>query len=86
MSPFVSQVVGIILGLDGIPGFRTLLGLTIVTIGNLIKSYGNKLKALETVEKICKEENIPSKLQMSILGSARKFSSGDLNISDSIGK
>lgn len=86
MSPFISQVVAIILGLDGVPGFRTLLGLTIVTVGNLIKSYGNKLKAIETIEKICKEENIPQAVQMSVLGSMRKISSGDLNISDSLSK
>ena len=86
LYPFLSQVVGVALGLDAIPGFRTLFGLTIVTIATLLSSYGSKLKAINTVQKIWDEENIPSKVQMSFLGSMRKLSSEVLSFNDSTEK
>ena len=86
LYPFLSQVVGITLGQDGIPGFRTLFGLTIVTIATLLWSYGSKLKAITTVQKIWDNENIESKVQMSFLGSLRKISSEEIFANDSIEK
>ena len=73
--PFLSQTIGVLLGQDKIPGFRTMLGLVIVTIGTLITSYGTKLKAIETVHQICKQEQITSKVQLSTFAKERKDSS-----------
>lgn len=51
-EPFISQAVGVLMGQDKIPGFRTIFGLTIITIGCLIASYGTRVKAIEQVEKL----------------------------------
>lgn len=51
-EPFISQVVGVILGQDSVPGFRTVFGLTIITVGTLVSSYGTRMKAVEQVQKI----------------------------------
>jgi hypothetical protein len=54
-QPFITQVVAVLLGQDEIPGFKTVLGLSIITIGTLTASYGSRLKAGKVVEKICEE-------------------------------
>lgn len=51
-EPFIAQVVGVLLGQDKIPGFRTIFGLVIITVGTLVSSYGSRVKAVEQVEKL----------------------------------
>lgn len=51
-EPFISQIVGVLMGQDGIPGFRTIFGLTIITLGTLVAGYGTRVKAVEIIEKI----------------------------------
>ena len=51
--PFASQIVGIVMGQDNIPGFRTILGLFIIASGSFISSYGARLKAIQQVMKFC---------------------------------
>ena len=46
------------------PGFRTIFGLTIITIGSLATSYGSRLKAMQEVDKLWKEELNQSKIAM----------------------
>jgi hypothetical protein len=75
-EPFISQVVGVMMGQDKVPGFRTIFGLTIITFGTLISSYGSRVKAVETVQKICEEENLTSKIGLSMINRTRRQSSG----------
>ena len=75
MLPFLSQAVGVLLGQDMIPGFRTILGLVIITMGTLVTSYGTKLRAIETVHKYWKDEQITTKIQLSTFSKAKKDSS-----------
>ena len=51
-QPFFSQIAGVLMGQDRIPGFRTILGLGIITVATFATSYGARLKAIEEVEKI----------------------------------
>ena len=55
-QPLISQVAGVIMGQDKIPGFRTIFGLAVITCATFATSYGARLKAIEEVEKICKDE------------------------------
>jgi len=52
LQPFLSQVAGVLLGQDNIPGFRTVFGLIVITFGFMTASYGTRLKAFEEVAKI----------------------------------
>jgi hypothetical protein len=54
-EPFIAQIVSVAFGQDQMPGFKTILGLTIITFGTLVSSYGSRLKALRMIEKICEE-------------------------------
>ena len=47
--PFLSQIIGIMMGQDNIPGFRTILGLFVIATGSFISSYGSRLKAINQV-------------------------------------
>jgi len=72
-EPFISQVVAVMFGQDEIPGFRTVFGLTIITIGTLIASYGSRVKAMECIEKFLEEEEqLTSKLSMNLLTNIKK--------------
>lgn len=51
-QPFFSQIAGVVMGQDRIPGVRTILGLAIITFATFATSYGARLKAIEEVEKI----------------------------------
>ena len=63
-QPFFSQIAGVLMGQDRIPGFRTILGLGIITVATFATSYGARLKAIEEVEKIWKDELITSKIEL----------------------
>jgi len=49
-QPFVGQIAAVLMGLDHIPGVMTTLGLTSITFGIIVASYGIALKENE----ICK--------------------------------
>ena len=66
-QPFISQVVGILMGQDTMPGFRTIFGLILVTIGAFVSSYGARMKAVEKVEGIIQEEGLASKISFTEL-------------------
>ena len=63
-QPFFSQAAGVMMGQDWMPGFRTIFGLTAITIGSLASSYGSRLKAMQEVQKICKDDLTQSRLGM----------------------
>ena len=75
-EPFISQVVGVLMGQDQIPGFRTIFGLTIITVGCLMASYGTRVKAVEHVEKLLDDEELTSKLGLSMINRSKRLSSG----------
>jgi hypothetical protein len=54
-QPFITQIVSVLFGQDEIPGFKTVLGLSVITVGTLTASYGSRLKSIQIVEKICDE-------------------------------
>lgn len=78
-QPFISQVVGVIMGQDQMPGFRTLFGLTIITFGTLVSSYGLRVKATEIVQKFVEESRLISKLSIPNIDMSKRQSS-DLKI------
>lgn len=51
-QPFIAQIVSVLFRQDEIPGFKTILGLSIITVGTLTASYGSRLKTIKIVEKI----------------------------------
>ena len=55
-QPLISQVAGILLRKDKIPGFRTIFGLVVITCATLATSYGARFKATEEVKKLCKDD------------------------------
>lgn len=73
-QPFISQAAGVLMGQDKIPGFRTIFGLTIITIGCLIASYGARVKSIEHVEKLCEDEQMSPKISLSIINKSRRIS------------
>ncbi|CAI2371622.1 unnamed protein product [Moneuplotes crassus] len=44
IEPFIAQATAIIFGQDQIPGFQTLIGISIIILGILLTIYGTKLK------------------------------------------
>lgn len=70
-EPFIGQTSGILLGQDEIPGFKTALGLCIITAGFVIASYGVAQKQKEELRRILDESHI-SKCLPSLLCSQQR--------------
>lgn len=72
VQPFGGQIISVAIGQDSIPGFRTLLGLTIISVGCLIASYGATQKQEEVINQILEEEMTYEQE----LGQKKEFSKG----------
>ena len=66
-QPFLSQIAGVLMGQDKLPGFRTFFGLTLIMIGFLAAISGLRLKAVKEFEKLLKEEFNQSRIAMTSL-------------------
>jgi hypothetical protein len=76
-QPFIAQIVSVLFGQDEIPGFKTILGLSIITMGTLTASYGSKLRTIKMVEKICEESLLMlSKISLTELRSKKDILNG----------
>ena len=49
----ISQVAGVLLGQDKMPGFRTVFGLVVVV--TFVTNYGARLKATEHIQNLWKD-------------------------------
>lgn len=47
VEPFFAQLVGVMLGQDEIPGLKTVIGCTVLTVGFLVAGFGSKQKEKE---------------------------------------
>lgn len=71
LQPYISQVVGVLLGQDEIPGFRTGFGLAVIAVGISIASYGTKIKTTEEADSILRDDNVPETIQLSLIEGMR---------------
>jgi drug/metabolite transporter (DMT)-like permease len=44
IEPFFAQVVGVMMGQDEIPGIKTVVGCTVITVGFIVAGFGSKFK------------------------------------------
>lgn len=68
IEPFFAQVVGVALGQDELPGLKTILGCTVITVGFLVAGFGSQAKNKDTkketkIKKVYDEDDDESTYQ-----------------------